>query len=93
MCIRDRDVHFVEAPIAPDNELALPGESFGVLGLAGLPATWIEQVRQAATAADAVQLLALAVQIEDTQPALAAALRAWGQEFDYGAVLNAFERI
>lgn len=50
---------------------------------AGLPAAWVEQVRKAAMTADAAQLLRLAAQVAENQPALADALRARVAEFDY----------
>ena len=60
-----------------------------MLGLAGVPATWIAQVRQAATAADAVRLHRLAAEVEGAWPAQAQFLHSWIDQFDYGAILRA----
>ena len=61
--------------------------------LAGVPPRWMAQVRQAAVAADAAQLHQLAAEIGVAQPELAAALRWWVAEFDYGAVIAAVTQV
>jgi PAS domain S-box-containing protein len=57
--------------------------------LAGLSPGWIEQVRQAAIVADPPQLRRLAAAVAHEQPQLAAALNAWTDAYDYGAILAA----
>jgi CheY-like chemotaxis protein len=61
------------------------------LDLSGLPPDWIAQVRQAAIAADGTRLAALAAAIDGERPAPAAALRAFVEEFNYQAILEATE--
>jgi PAS domain S-box-containing protein len=63
-----------------------PAAAEPAFDLTGLSAAWMAQVRQAATAADAAQLLLLAAEIEEIQPALADALRAWVGDYDYAAI-------
>jgi CheY-like chemotaxis protein len=74
---------------ADDAPPASPATQPPSLDLTGLPAGWVVQVRRAATAADAAQLLLLAAEIEEIQPALAVALAAWVEEFDYEAIVSA----
>ncbi len=57
--------------------------------LAQLPAAWRRQAAQAARAADADQIMALAAQIRSTQPRLAAALADLVFNFEYDAILQA----
>jgi len=79
----------VEMVHADDAPPVTPAESPPAFDLTGMPAGWVAQVRNAATAADAARLLELAAAVEVAQPALADALRAWVDQFDYGAVLTA----
>jgi PAS domain S-box-containing protein len=57
--------------------------------LAQLPAAWRERVAQAARAADADQIMALAAQVRNTQPLLTAALTDLAFNFEYDAILRA----
>jgi PAS domain S-box-containing protein len=57
--------------------------------LAQLPAVWREQAAQAARAADADQIMALAAQVRGTQPLLAAALADLAFNFEYDVILQA----
>ena len=66
-----------------------PAATPPVLDLTGLPPAWVEQVRGAATAADAAQLLELAAAVDGVQPALAARLQTWVDAYDYDAILIA----
>jgi len=78
-------VDFQSANPAVGEQPLLPAASM-VFDLTDLPAHWIGQVRQAALAAEAQKLLQLATQIEGERPALADALRAWVDEYDYAAI-------
>ena len=60
---------------------------------ADAPVSWRAQVQQAAMAADAAQLRQLAAAVATDQPALAAALQASVDAFDYGAILDAVAEI
>ncbi len=65
-----------------------PAAAPPAIDLTALPDGWAAQVRQAALAADAGQLLALAAEVEAAQPELAAALRRSIDDFDYDAILE-----
>jgi PAS domain S-box-containing protein len=65
---------------------ATPAAAPPAFDLTGMPAGWVVQVRNAATAADAARLLELAAAVEVVQPALADALRAWVGDYDYAAI-------
>jgi PAS domain S-box-containing protein len=57
--------------------------------LAQLPAAWRTQAAQAARAADADQIMALAAQVRGAQPVLAAALTDLAFNFEYDTILQA----
>jgi PAS domain S-box-containing protein len=61
--------------------------------LAQLPAVWREQVAQAARAADADQIMALAGQVRNTLPFLTAALTDLAFNFEYDVILKALAAV
>ena len=61
--------------------------------LAQLPAAWRGRVAQAARAADADQIMALAAQVRSTQPLLVAALTDLAFNFEYDAILRALAAV
>ncbi len=58
----------------------------------GLPSQWRQQVQKAAVAADDTRILRLADEVESQQPAVAAALRNWIDNYDYDAILVALKK-
>jgi len=64
-------------------------EAAPVWPAADLPAGWLVRVRQAALAADAVELLRLAAEVELAAPVVSRSLLRWVDAFDYDAILCA----
>ncbi len=60
--------------------------------LTGLPAAWLEQVRRAAVAADAAQLLRLAAEVEREWPTVTCNLCAAVDDFNYHKILTAIDQ-
>ncbi len=83
--IKHLGVQMIYADAAPS---AAATDALLAFDLTALPAGWVVQARQAVVAADAKQLLQLAADVEGSQPALAAALREWVDNFDYDAILG-----
>ena len=65
----------------------------GTLDLAGLPAGWMADLKQAAIEANAGRVVALAEQIREQKPALAAALIDRINNFDLDAILGAIRTL
>jgi CheY-like chemotaxis protein len=63
--------------------------SIDLVHLAQLPIAWREQAAQAARAADADLIMALAAQVRGTQPLLAATLTDLAFNFEYDVILQA----
>jgi CheY-like chemotaxis protein len=72
------------APAGPDAQL-----DFDVTGLRP---EWVGQLQEAAVAADAEKIMRLADEVAGERPALADALRAWVDGYDYDAILGVVER-
>ena len=63
------------------------------LDLVGFPTEWLAAFEQAATAADATELTALAGRIRDERPAVATTIESLIKAFDYDALLAALDDI
>ena len=84
--VKHLGVRFIYAEDAP-TDAAAPTGTPALIDRTALPTGWISQVRQAAVVADARRLDELTAEVESAQPVLASALRAWVDQYDYGAIL------
>jgi CheY-like chemotaxis protein len=83
------------APRAPGRPAPAPTPAAPALlpgALAGLPAGWVSDLREATTRADLDLILSLAGQIRGQHPALADALAELAQNYEYKKILAAIEQ-
>ena len=85
-------VRVVYEPVAATT----PARQLGSLktpDLSGLPTEWVADLQQAVIESDSNQVLRLIGQVRERRPALATALTDLANDFDYGAILDAIQRV
>jgi two-component system sensor histidine kinase/response regulator len=90
--VRHLGVQFVYQQIQAELSGDKPLEGQKPPDLAGQPPEWVAELRQAAIEADGGKIVALAEQVREQSPTLAAALIEMANNFNYETILAAADR-